>query len=635
MHLPSYPLITVDPYFSIWSRNNNLSEGDTELWCGMKKRLTGLITVDSVTYSFLGQAQAEPIPQTACTVTPFATEYTFATEHLRLKVTFWTPLLFEDLHLMSMPCSFVDYSVESLDGKSHAVTISLSAGAEFVYDGEKKPVSAEIVEHKSVTYARLGQTAQKPLSASGDLVSADWGYLCLQGGEYSFGKTDREAITATHRFQLDKAKTATTILAFDDIVSIEYFGEQLRGLWTERFAEIGEAITYCAQNREALWKKLQAQEARMLADAADFGEDYKKILTAAARQVLAAHKLVRNSNGQLLYLSKECNSNGCINTVDVSYPAVPMFLLYRPELVKAMLTGVFAFSRSPVWQARYAPHDIGTYPHADGQVYGIKDESDKRHIFLGRDFAVFDENLQMPVEECGNMLILSYAYYFITKDSSQMAENYDLLKTWADYLKEQGIVLQNQLCTDDFAGHSEKNVNLAIKSIMGLASFAKISDVLGKPNNFFSVAKDYAEQLSSYRTSSGYLPFSLDQPDRWSLKYNLVWDLLFDFHLFEADLYEAETQKYRRELDPYGIPIDNRKHFAKTDWMLWAACLDKTGENIDLFSIRICRFLRETEDKQCFSDWYDSVLAKGCGFCHRSVQGGLWMPVLKRKLTGK
>lgn len=633
MQLPSYPLITVDPYFSIWSRTDLLAQSDTQLWCYIQKRLTGHVTVDGKTFAFLGRSQVPALAQTDRRVTPFTTAYTFANEQLKLTVTFWTPLLFEDLHLLSLPCSFVDFALEARDGKAHAVSISLSAGAEFAYHGEAKPLEGKIIASGGISYARLGQIDQRPLSASGDLVSADWGYLCLQGGTYTFGQ-DREAVTATHNLRLEGAAAVTTILAFDDIESIEYFGRPLRALWTERFADIGEAIAYCARHRAALWEAVTRQDARLLADAAGFGEAYQQILCAAARQVLAAHKLVRNAEGQLLYLSKECNSNGCIHTVDVSYPSVPLFLLYRPELVKAMLTGIFAFARMPLWQAPYAPHDIGTYPHADGQFYALKDESGKRTLFKTQDFSVYDENFQMPVEECGNMLILSYAYYFVSKDPSQMEENYDLLHRWADYLRAQGVVLQNQLCTDDFAGHSEKNINLAIKSIMALACFAKISEALGRDGgDWFETAKSFAGQLSAYRNAQGFLPFSLDQPDSWSLKYNLVWDKLLGFDLFGADLYRAESRQYRASQYPFGVPIDHRKDFAKTDWMLWAACLDETGENVDLFSRLICRYLAETPDKECFSDWYEASVAKGCGFCHRSVQGGLWMPVLMRRLT--
>jgi len=68
--------------------------------------------------------------------------------------------------------------------------------------------------------------------------------------------------------------------------------------------------------------------------------------------------------------------------------------------------------------------------------------------------------------------------------------------------------------------------------------------------------------------------------------------------------------------------------------MLWAACLDETGKNVGLFSEKILAYLAMTNDRNCFSDWIDTKEAKQCGFDHRTVQAGLWMPVLKDKMKG-
>ncbi|MBQ9914336.1 MAG: DUF4965 domain-containing protein [Clostridia bacterium] len=635
MKLPAYPISTIDPHFSIWSRTDNINEGDTYLWCGIKKRITGTVTFDGESYRFLGNGLKNKIEQKEVRITPFVSEYIFGNGKFTLTFRTWSPFLFDDFHIMAAPVSYLECDIKALDGKDHSISAELKAYDELCLGKRKRQITKYTMTVEGKRIVRMGLTKQEPLNDSGDTYAPDWGYVCLSGEKVAANfkgigaSADAKAAEASFCF----------ILAYDDVYSINYFGQKLKGLWTERFTDIEEAISFATENRDVLFGKIRAQEEAILRDSERFGEDYQKILSAAARQVMAGHKLVRNNEGQLLYLSKECHSNGCINTVDVSYPAMPMYLLYCPELIRAMVVGIFHFASMPLWKEDFAPHDIGRYPLACGQVYALAPmhhllphKIGYKRVYKNPSLGLYMPEFQMPVEECGNMIILCYNYYRITKDASLLEENFLLLEKWATYLKNAGVVLSRELCTDDFAGHSVKNVNLAIKGVMGIACFGKICEALGKENPYTALSKEYADKLvSECATAEGWLPFSIGKNETWSLKYNLVWDKIFRFGLFSEELYQGESDKYKDELNEYGVPLDYRKDFTKTDWMLWAACLDKDEENIKLFSERIVKYLADTEDRNCFSDWIETKKPKQSGFDHRTVQAGLWMPVLMDK----
>ena len=634
MRLPAYPLITIDPFMSIWSMSDTLTAGTTQLWCGQDKTLKGILSVDGKKFRFMGKGRERLIAQTGLEITPLITTYTFENPSFRLQADFWTPLFLDDIHIMSTPCSFIDYRVTVLDGKKHSVEIALTMDENFCYNGaKKKPVTGGVKTARGVEAAFMARETQVPLESTGDGVGIDWGEFYLSGENASFVRGDAGAfLISVHSAETDGGFAVTDIVAYDDGYSIEYLGQQLKGIWTEKFAGIFDAITYCRDNREALRQKAEEWNGRLLADAERYGQDYQTILTAAYRQVLAAHKLARNSGGQLLYMSKECHSNGCINTVDVSYPSVPLFLLYNPALVQGMMNGIFDFARLPVWKGDFAPHDLGQYPVANGQVYGVtvKDGQARREIYQMRE-DVFDFKHQMPVEECGNMLIMAYAYAIAGSDTDFLKRNLDLLKKWADYLVKTGNDLAYQLCTDDFAGALVQNVNLAVKSCIGIACFGRILSLLGESGggDYQKAAEANASDLVRRAREGRRLRLAFDQKGSWSLKYNMVWNFIFGLGLFDEQVAADEIAFYYGKENKYGVPLDSRKTFTKSDWLMWAAALDSSGEAVRRFAKDLAAMLADTKNRVPFTDWYETKNAKMCWMWHRTVLGGLWMPLLR------
>ena len=348
-------------------------------------------------------------------------------------------------------------------------------------------------------------------------------------------------------------------------------------------------------------------------EARNISDKYEKIVSLTYRQVVAAHKLVENTDGELLFFSKECHSNGCIGTLDITYPSAPLFLKYNPELVNAMLRPILFFAQTDKWQYEFAPHDIGQYPLANGQVYGYEKTNPDDILAM-----------QMPVEECGNMLISLYAVIKYGGNRDVADKNKQILKQWADYLVKYGYDPGEQLCTDDFASHMAHNCNLSIKAILGIAAYGKIfSD-----KNYVDIAEEYAKkwQLESKGKQASRLAF--DKEDSWSLKYNIIWDKLLDIHIFDDEIFEKEIQLYKEKMNAYGIPLDCREDYTKMDWLFWTTVMTDDKEYTNKVIDSVYHFINETTDRVPVTDWYYSSIPRMASFQNRTVLGGIFVNII-------
>ncbi len=263
-----------------------------------------------------------------------------------------------------------------------------------------------------------------------------------------------------------------------------------------------------------------------------------------------------------MLFAKENFSNGDIATVDVLYPSAPIFLFFNPRLLHAQLLPVLEYAAmTNHWKFPFAPHDLGQYPLANGQEYGGGEKT---------------EEDQMPVEESGNLLILMDAYERTTADKSLAERFWPQLTQWADYLKANGLNPENQLSTDDFAGHLAHQANLSIKAIDGIAAYANMARTLGHKdvaNEYQALAHKMAHQWVDLAKDGDHYKLAFDQPGSWSQKYNLVWDKVMGYELFPKSVRETEIAFYKTKLNQYGLPLDSRKDYTKLDWEVWTATL--------------------------------------------------------------
>lgn len=625
--LPAIPLLASDPYLSIWMPADTMTQTDACHWSGPAKPIRGVLTVDGAACRFLGAGPEPEADLTELKVTATRTCFTSEFAGVRLETCFVSPALPQDLDLLSMPVTLVTLSAVSLDGAEHDVRVKLHLSDRLCYDGDIRPAmsgASFVLNGKNTAWC--GQTTQKPLSHSADHSTIDWGYLYLSAdGETTLVGDGLQTCCSLSA----GGPAAHLIIAYDDIASINYFGDLCKPWYRRDGRQITDAIRCVQEHFDTILNDCARLDARLAEDARNAaGEGYERLVNAAWRHTFAAHKLIATPAGEMAFLSKENDSNGCIGTVDVSYPSIPIFLKYCPELVNALCRPVLEFASMPVWTEDFAPHDVGRYPLATGQVYAAR-----RHVGQGECYPpyylypagtdVWDVRYQMPVEECGNMLIMLEAGRAFGADLALTKQYRSLLDTWVQYLVKYGEDPDEQLCTDDFAGHLAHNVNLAAKAIIGVACYARLTG----EESYAKQAKTMAEHLLEKIGDKGNTPLTLDGQG-WSMKYNLLWDKVLGLGLMPESFYAAETASYLPRINTYGLPLDSRADYTKSDWICWTARMADDAAVRTVLIAPIAKELRETTSRVPFSDWYDTKTGRYVAFIARSVQGGIFALML-------
>ncbi|MDR3366880.1 MAG: DUF4965 domain-containing protein [Prevotellaceae bacterium] len=582
----------------------------------------------------------QPALQTSVDVQATQTRYTFTCGAVDLELTFTAPLLPDNLEWVSRPVNYISYSVTPTDGAAHDVSVYFEASPAWAVNKAWQPTRAESVKKDGLAYLKTGSEAQDILGKKGDNVRIDWGYFYLCGEDtpafqYLIGSpadlrtafvqrtapaappdsTNRH-LAVVHSLGKVSAKASGKImLGYDDLYSVQYFGENLRPYWnSDGRRDIFDAFACAHADYPQLIKKCNAFDAELMRKAADAGgKEYAELCALAYRQAIAAHKLVKAPNGDLLFLSKENFSNGSIGTVDITYPSAPLFLLYNTELCKGLLNHIFYYSESGKWTKPFAAHDVGTYPIANGQTYGG----------------------DMPIEESGNMLILTAAIAEREGNAKYAEKHWDVLTTWTSYLVEKGLDPENQLCTDDFAGHFAHNTNLSVKAILGIASYGRLAAMLGKQevaDEYTGKAKAMAQEWVRMADDGDHYRLTFDQPGTWSQKYNLVWNKLLNLDIFPKEVAQKEIPYYLTKQNTYGLPLDNRETYTKADWIVWTATLADDKATFEQFIRPLYAFAATTPDRVPMSDWYFTDRPNQRGFQARSVVGGYFIKLLEKAL---
>ncbi len=671
---PAIPLLTADPYLSSWSEHGRLTDDWPRHWSGAITGMCGMVRIDGTPYRFCG-----PLPGTvaaahevARTVRPLSSSFVFLEAGVEFTVEFASLAgLASSMEESSFTLGCVRMSARSIDRAPHTVVFYLDVTGEWCTNSDGTEVSWSRHRIGAIEALGMGSTSQEHRLQACDRCRIDWGRIIVAPAVRSARSTQLVAC-AHDAARAEFAKTgslpaddlrmpravndewpvlamASTVTAADDgspatcdyIVLLdehycaEYFMRPLESAWVAAARARGEAhdasaALVWASNKladpTAMTRDRDAEDRLIREATAVGGARYAELVSLAFRQVMAGHSFAADFDGTPLIFSKENTSNGCIGTVDVIYPACPFFLYHNPAMLRAQLKPVLDYAASGRWRFPFAPHDLGTHPRANGQVYGGGERT--------------DEN-QMPVEESANMLIMLAALAKVEGTAEFSTGRFDLLERWAQYLKEYGRDPVHQLCTDDFAGHLARNVNLSAKSIIALGAYAQLLGSAGRTDDAARWRSEAERQVAWWvehaRGSHATRLVFGDGPapeGAWSQKYNLVWDLALGLDLFPREVFAQEIALYRTKIGRYGLPLDSRASYTKLDWSSWTACLTRSRTDFDAimnpsYAWASCD---PPPSRVPLSDWYETTDGKTRGMYARTVVGGVWMPLLMSKL---
>jgi hypothetical protein len=589
-------------------------------------------------------AKVQVAEQRSVNINATQTIYQFQCGKADLQLTFTSPLLMNNLDVLSRPVSYIAYKIKSNDGKPHQVNIYLGASTSIAVNQPTQEVVAQQYATSNLSILKAGTIEQPVLQKKGDDLRIDWGYMYVatpnaekaiqyitngsegvssfvNGNTTSTEKKGKQLMLNTvipFGWVNNSPEEKFIELGYDELYSVQYFKQNLKPWWKQSGKQNIEKVLATAATQYATVMQACAQfnnSMYQVAEAAG-GKNYAKLCVLAYRQSIAAHALVKSPQGELLFLSKENFSNGSINTVDVTYPSAPLYLVYNPKLLEGMLNGNFYYSESGKFKENYAAHDLGTYPLANGQTYGEG----------------------MPVEESGNMIILTAAITKAEGNANLARKHWKTLSRWVNFLVKDGFDPANQLCTDDFAGHLARNANLSAKAIVGIACYAYLADQLGEMHTagkYRAIAESMVGRWMKLADAGDHYSLVFAKPDTWSQKYNLVWDKVLGLHLFPQSVYDREIKFYLTKQNTFGLPLDSRKTYTKSDWIMWTATLAKRKSDFEALIDPIYKFATETPTRVPLCDWHETTDGTQVGFQARSVVGGYFMKVLEQKLNNK
>ncbi|KAH6652732.1 glutaminase GtaA [Truncatella angustata] len=655
---PAIPLAVKSPYLNTWLNagsdggNGGYLAGEwATFWDQGITAWVGLIRVDGVAYTWMGAPPNAPqvVDQTDFSYT--STRSTFIMSvggKVGMNITFLSPVTPNDLRRQSLQFSYLDVAVQSLDGASHDVAIYADVSGEWASGDPSAIATWDYSTSDGVLYHTFQRQNQAEVSEVRNQASWGtwyWSTADTTGITYQSGidvdvranfanngklsntkDTNYRAINSqwpVFAFSKDvgsvNANSISTLftLGLTQDNAISFLGESttvslVPSLEKSYFSNGVDAMTFFYKDYAEATGLATDLDNKVAADSlAAAGQNYLTITSLSVRQTFGALQFTNTEAEPLIFL-KEISSNSDIQTVDVIYPAIPLIIYSNPKLLSYLLDPLFINQENGHYPNTNAIHDLGTFPVARG----YPDGSDE----------------PMPLEECGNMIIMTLAYAQRADDTAYLTKHYPILKQWAGYLVDEALIPANQLSTDDFAGTLANQTNLALKGIIGLRAMSEIAKLTGNADDektYGDIATSYISKWQDLGINKAANPphttLSYGDGNSHGLLYNLYANSLLGFgsDFVPQSVYDMQSNFYPTVALEYGVPLDTRHTQTKSDWEMFAAAI-ASAETRDIFISKLAHWINVTPTNLGLTDLYDAGTGDfpGLQFHARPVVGG-------------
>ncbi|KAF7714464.1 Uncharacterized protein PECH_004944 [Penicillium ucsense] len=625
---PSYPLAVRNPYLSTWMPSDQVQQlpfAEPQFWAGQELGWSVIIRIDGQAWSLMGipNLDAEDILPARVLRAEFTSTHTifdFSAGPVGLTLDFFSPVSPPNYVRQSLPFSYMTVRLKNawgreiqvysdIDGRwtgqSDASVHDLEVHGELIFhalsvkDAPKYEEANDMALWGKAILASRPQSLSRLSALAGDAHAvrtafAETGWLNLSKSSWS----PRHIVALAHDLgKVSESVNVTFAIGYEREQAIKYLDQPYTGFYRSEFPTTGEALSFFFDDFDGVKHESEKLDTELSSFAtAAAGPKYADIVALSLRQAWGGIDLTipdksRATSGVMAFI-KELSSDGNVNTIDVIMPAFPIYWVMNPEWIRLLLDPVMLYLESGRWKLPYMIHDLGSrYPYA-----------------IGHD----DQRAEpMPIEECGNLLILALAYVRATGDHSWSNRYLTIFQKYADYLVTNGIDIAEQLSSNDAAGPLANETNLAIKAAIGIKAYG----ILSGNQTYSQIGNDRADLLfrQSLGTNEYQTHFTLQYPGHsrtWKIPYNLYPDLLLDLQTFPEEAFSMGSRFFNSVRGEYGVALDNRQDWAKSDWNMWLAGTFEPNTR-DEFVDDLWAFMTNGKHHWPFSDRYISTASHG------------------------